>query len=274
MQNELNQRPAPQPAAAPAKPAQPVRRVGSITLGITLIALGAFFLLYYFMPGLDWLFLVKLSPVLLVALGVEVLVCSFRQERTKYDFLAIFSCLLVICACFGASLLPIVWEYAGPGASAARQALTDQYEDELYGALRTGKEGALALDQIDAWLDLPFGSSRPETLADLGADATLGLKVELSGPYDSAEDFAADCRRVMDAVQAQQPQPRYLRIIYCDKDGWDYALQLDSKVQLDWTAARIVREVEDGRAEWEALAAEQEAFFAEPDILSVEQEDG
>lgn len=248
---------AQQPKAGPKKApaAQPVRRVGSTTMGIALIALGVCFLLYYFVPGFNWLLMAKLSPVLLVVLGVEVLVCSFRQERTKYDFLAIFSCLIVMCACFCVTLVPLIWEYAGPKAEAVRRTLTDQYESEVYDTLRTGKEGALALDGIEVWLYRPFGSEMPTSLDSLEPETTVSLSVELSGPYDSTEDFAADCRRVLDAAQEQQPLPEYLHITYNDPDGWRYSLDLDSKVQLDWDTANIARNVEDGRAE----RAEEEA---------------
>lgn len=248
-----------------------MRRVGSTTLGISLIALGIFFILYYFFPGFDWLLAAKLSPVLVIALGVEVLVCSFRPGQSRYDFLAILSCLLVMCACFGVTLLPLVWEYAGPGRSAARAALTSQYEAELYGALRKDKTGALTLDDLHVWLDLPFSGQTPEKLEEIGPEATLGASVSLAGPYESKQDFAADCRRVMDAVQEQKIWTNYLQIRYTDADGWGYALYLDSMVQLDWDTGRIAQDVEDGRAEWEqeqreereALAAEQAALEAE-----------
>ena len=43
-------------SAAPEMPGKqpPLRRVGSFTLGACLIAAGIFFLLAYFVPGVDW----------------------------------------------------------------------------------------------------------------------------------------------------------------------------------------------------------------------------
>ena len=63
---------APQTGEAPqtAKP-QPLRRVGSFTLGVCLIAAGIFFLCYYFVPGFDWQLVVRIAPAAaLVLLGV------------------------------------------------------------------------------------------------------------------------------------------------------------------------------------------------------------
>ena len=87
----------PKPAAKrPSKQEQekPVRRVGSVTLGLCLMAVGVCFLCYYFVPGFDWLLVVKVgAPLALVALGVETLWCAARPGRWKYDFLAVFGCL-------------------------------------------------------------------------------------------------------------------------------------------------------------------------------------
>ena len=66
-------RPAPRP---PVTDNRPVRRVGSITLGLCLIALGICFLCYYFLPGFNWVLVVKVgAPLALVALGGEVWRC-------------------------------------------------------------------------------------------------------------------------------------------------------------------------------------------------------
>ena len=70
--------PNPQPSPqTPPKPAakrpprqeqeKPVRRVGSVTLGLCLMAVGVCFLCYYFVPGFDWLLVVKVgAPLALV----------------------------------------------------------------------------------------------------------------------------------------------------------------------------------------------------------------
>ena len=53
MDETRNDAPLTGEAPQPAKP-QPLRRVGSFTLGVCLIAVGIFFLLTYFVPGVDW----------------------------------------------------------------------------------------------------------------------------------------------------------------------------------------------------------------------------
>ena len=108
----------PKPAAKrPSKQEQekPVRRVGSVTLGLCLMAVGVCFLCYYFVPGFDWLLVVKVgAPLALVALGVETLWCAARPGRWKYDFLAVFGCLVLMGGAFCLTLVPLFWEQVSP----------------------------------------------------------------------------------------------------------------------------------------------------------------
>ena len=59
MDETRNDAPLTGEAPQPAKP-QPLRRVGSFTLGVYLIAAGIFFLLAYFVPGVDWKLMLRL----------------------------------------------------------------------------------------------------------------------------------------------------------------------------------------------------------------------
>lgn len=84
----------PPPAAAQA---EPVRRVGSVTLGICLIAAGIFFFAYHFLPNFDALLVLKIVPAAgLVLLGCEVLYYATRPQRGRYDFVSVFVCLVLM----------------------------------------------------------------------------------------------------------------------------------------------------------------------------------
>lgn len=79
----------------PEKP----RRVGTFTLGVVLILSGAAMLLCMFFPKLDLTFLLKLSPLILVSLGVETLLAAWRDSAIRYDWVGMVLCfLLVSCA--------------------------------------------------------------------------------------------------------------------------------------------------------------------------------
>lgn len=90
----------------------PVRRVGSLTLGVCLIAAGVLFLCYFFLPGFDWQLAVKIAPAAgLILLGCEVLYFAAKPRRWKYDFLSVLLCLVLMTACFGASCLMMAFDY-------------------------------------------------------------------------------------------------------------------------------------------------------------------
>lgn len=87
-------------APAPERPApEKPRRVGTFTLGVVLILSGAAMLLCMFFPKLDLTFLLKLSPLILVSLGVETLLAARRDGVIRYDWVGMVLCfLLVSCA--------------------------------------------------------------------------------------------------------------------------------------------------------------------------------
>ena len=65
-----------------------VRRVGSIAFALVLIAAGVLLIVYQFVPQFDLLKILKFSPVILVALGIEMLVYSARPDvKVKFDWL-------------------------------------------------------------------------------------------------------------------------------------------------------------------------------------------
>ena len=141
------------PKAPAAEKGRPARRVGSFTLGLCLIAVGVCFLCYYFVPGFAWLPVVKVgAPLALVALGAETIWCASHQEKWKYDFLAVFSCLVMMAGAFCLTLVPLFWQELGPERRAGLDSLADQYESELYDAL----DGRVRLHRLDVYADTDF----------------------------------------------------------------------------------------------------------------------
>ena len=87
-------------APAPERPApEKPRRVGTFTLGVVLILSGAAMLLCMFFHKLDLTVLLKLSPLILVSIGVETLLAARRDGAIRYDWVGMVLCfLLVSCA--------------------------------------------------------------------------------------------------------------------------------------------------------------------------------
>ena len=271
-------------SAAPEMPGKqpPLRRVGSFTLGVCLIAAGIFFLLTYFVPGFPTQPVLRIVPAAgLVMLGGEVLFFAARPGRWKYDFWSVLICLVLMGGCFGLSLLPVVWEKIGPERNQASMKLSQQYTADAYAQIRKSDPDAPVKD-ISGNVYLYTGAVK--TLEDIdGGSGYVTLDVELSGSYGSAEQFAQACRSMTDAVQQCRPQPDTLIFAWSpDNDPEEslgtgtlqqveqYTLKLVGIAQLDWTAEQMAKqtEVQYLLDEENEETAESEAFSEESAELS------
>ena len=266
-------------STAPAAPQQepPRRRVGSLTLGVCLIAAGIFFGCYYFVPGFDGQLVLKIASAAgLVLLGCEVLFFACRPGRWKYDFWSVLICLVLMGGCFCLSLLKVVWEEIGPERNQASMKLSQQYTADAYAQIRKSDPDAPVKD-ISGNVYLYTGAVK--TLEDIdGGSGYVTLDVELSGSYGSAEQFAQACRSMTDAVQQCRPQPDTLIFAWSpDNDPEEslgtgtlqqverYTLKLVGIAQLDWTADQMAKQTEV-----QYLLDEENEETAESEDASVE----
>lgn len=105
-----------------------IHKVGAITFGIVLIILGVLFLLSLFFPKLDYLMIYHFWPLILIALGVEVLAGSrwktfevrdgegrlLEQNAVVYDVPAII--LTIILTVFAMGMGIMDWAFANATA--------------------------------------------------------------------------------------------------------------------------------------------------------------
>lgn len=86
---------------------RPARRVGTFSMGVALIAAGICAILSMFLPWLDWVLVLRLSPLLLILLGGEILFYHFfyKEERLVFDVLSMVLCCFLITATFGMMVL-------------------------------------------------------------------------------------------------------------------------------------------------------------------------
>lgn len=70
-----------------------VRRVGSVTFGITLLCYGILFLVHIFVPMLKYQYIFRCWPVIFIVLGCEILVENHKAKsqdcKIIYDFAAV-----------------------------------------------------------------------------------------------------------------------------------------------------------------------------------------
>ena len=243
---------APEPQAA----VRPLRRVGSFTLGVCLIAAGLFFLGWYFAPNFPTQLVLKIAPAAgLVLLGCEVLHFARRPECWKYDFGSVFICLVLMGGCFCLALLPRVWDEFSPERSRASNRLSREYTTEVYAETR---RAAPDVALKDLYGNLYLYTNDVQTLQQYTpGSGHLSLNVELFGPYTSAESFAQDCRTLTDAIQNCGPQPDQVTFTWEAENQpgaalengapqyiEQYTLKLDGLASLDWTADQMAKQTE------------------------------
>lgn len=233
---------APHSRPEPAMQEPPRRRVGSITLGASLIAAGVFFLLYYFWPEFNWMLVLKIAPAAgLILLGCEVLVFAVRPGRWKYDFVSVLVCLALMCGCFGMTLLPTLWAEIDP----ARQNSIDQMLDEYLALVYTSIQQAepeIAIQDASGHLSLNRGVNA-QTLQELAqcteSERYLRLNIYLFGPYETAGQFAQDCRQLTDVLRTIGISPNYLCFCCLSGSNAEYHLALSGSFQQNWTAEQM-----------------------------------
>ena len=59
------------------------------------------------LPDLDLLWALKLSPLVLVLLGVEVLLAARQGSTMKYDWVGMLLCCLIVCTAL--ALFSVAW---------------------------------------------------------------------------------------------------------------------------------------------------------------------
>ena len=91
----------------PEAPAAPCRRVGTFTLGLTLVTGGAAMLASLLFPRLDLAWVLKGSPLILISLGLETLLAARGGGRVKYDWAGMLLCFVLTCAALG--LYAVSW---------------------------------------------------------------------------------------------------------------------------------------------------------------------
>lgn len=87
------------------------RKVGTLTLGITLVVSGIAFLIRLFVPVLSYYTIMKAWPIVFIFLGIEVLISAMHASDDDgpvvYDKAAIFitAMLILFAMCIGSLTL-------------------------------------------------------------------------------------------------------------------------------------------------------------------------
>lgn len=211
-------------------------------MALSLIAVGVLLLLRAFIPSLNLLEILRFSPLILIFLGVEILLFNIFQKEGKlrYDVLSVFLCLILIGGSFVAALIPEAIKYSH-GYSLSSGQYSHTLEEKVYDLL-AGEE-----DVTDAQVYLQWDNwtASPEniTLENLPAGTYFSVDVRLSGTYNTKEEFAAACHRILGKLQALPDAERRFGFSNYNTARTNlspsYTLDINGKFQENWTKTQM-----------------------------------
>ena len=260
--------PTPNPVPQPPKK---VRRVGTFTFGLLLVAAGVLLILRAVMPTLDLRFVVSLLPVALIALGIEVLIYAARPDvQLRYDGVSIFVCILILFGVGGSSVMLQLWNEYGPSARVAEMRLGDELQSDATAALRAAPGLGDNIYDVSVVLDFNHGVTNPATETVQPGDRAQLYVTVYQGRYDSALEFAAMARQVVDACQADGlPFNEYRFDTYtCEvPDGTvTYSLDMETAWQITAGADALAESV------YQSYWYDGNAFSGYEDMANYQQE--
>ena len=223
-----------------------VRRVGFFTLGIALILTGGCIAASMILPDFPLFTVAKLAPLVLVALGVEVLWANARKgdAQLKYDLLSMFVCFVLICASMGAATLPILLRYYGPDREYTERRLEQELEEQLNEKLPDG----IVLDGY-SYVNLNrMEFDREMTLADLKTEDLVRVNLTLAGAYADENAFAEACAQMLPALRELGVD----QVDFHSENGDDqWELQIGGPFQMNASAQELAVQVTHMVRYWE-----------------------
>ena len=221
-----------------------VRRVGTMTLGVALIAIGAAILAYMVNPSFNIQMVAYLAPVILISLGVEVLIrYFFSKDRTyKYDFASGLICIFLVMGSFAVAAVPYVMYYISPDRFAAENTLIREEEDKIYLAFQGDQRVR------DYYVNGGVGTDGPYARRDENGDWLyqldyFQLHVNLLSSCADEGEFTQTCRELLDKLQAQGVgENAHVYISFAapeNEEGMRYELDLDNRLQLEMDAQHL-----------------------------------
>ncbi|MCI8335828.1 MAG: hypothetical protein HFI72_01470 [Peptococcaceae bacterium] len=192
-----------------AKNSRPVRRIGTLTMGVALILTGCFILYWLFNPTVIPSFLIYFGPVILIMLGGEILYNYFRYQdaRFKYDIFSSIICFLLICGCAGVTVLPIAYEHFGPERQVTEARLEQEIYNVCYEKLQANND--IASLYVNVYLG-EVAYDKTMTISDIAASDYVDIRVRMKNQFQSKEQFATACKKVMDTINGAGVSYRYV----------------------------------------------------------------
>ncbi|MBR6790236.1 MAG: hypothetical protein IKM31_05140 [Oscillospiraceae bacterium] len=233
----------PQPAPKP-------RRVGTVTMGLALVAAGGVLLAGQF-GLLNAMEVLRWSPAVLILLGIEILVGSALNKggKMRYDFLSMIVCFTLIGLSALGSLIPVIIAY-DRSYSDVGSLLSGRIEAKVAAAV--GDSDIAGLD-VHVWTysdtdmlflkgEVPDPGEIAGTLEENGS-YSCDIYLELAGRFPDHEAFADKAAWALEAVAPLDLPVDQIVLSGHDPDGERYELYLD-RYSMDLPPSELALQVQ------------------------------
>lgn len=172
--------------------------VGLFSLSLILIFLGITLLYCLFSPKHNFFLVLKLSPICLVLVGLEVFLYQvFARGKIKINLPSIVISAFVMISC---CVLSLVFNdrFNESNNEYNNRSIAAEIYDLSYDRLKDQANIA----KLEVKVDLnPAGSGEIEGISSLSTDDYVDITVNLSGIIDNPRDFAEICKNIIDSYK-------------------------------------------------------------------------
>ncbi|MGN0679407.1 MAG: hypothetical protein ACI4JS_07080 [Oscillospiraceae bacterium] len=172
--------------------------VGFLSLSLVLIFLGVMLLYTLFSPKHDFMFLLKIAPICLVLIGLEIFFNHFfTRGNIKVHIPSILiSALLVIICCIMCLAFNKTFNEKNNDYN------NRSMEAEIYDLSYKKLSGKANIAKLDVKVDLnPHNVENINSINSLSTDDYVDITITLSGIIDTPKDFAAACKSIIDTYK-------------------------------------------------------------------------
>lgn len=242
------------PQGQPKKTPSP-RRIGTFTMGITLVLVGILLLVFLFRP-FDPTPLLRFSPLLLVLLGVEILFQYFHNhgQNLRYDFWGtLFCCFIIFCSLIASAAYPFV-EY-GTTYWQVEQKISSEVYEQIYAKL----PDSVSLESMDVGCELNYSAhGKPAaSVEQLTAGDEIWMYAQLTEQPDLAQ-FTAQVRTLLDSIDYAS-YPNFSASFYAQYPKGEFHLNLKDRTAMRLSIAELEKlvKVEEETVDDEYALSEQ-----------------
>lgn len=214
--------------------------VGFVSLGLIMVFLGIVMIICLFSPAPDFLIPLKLSPICIILIGIELLL---NQLMTRGHFRVnipslVISAVLVAGCCF--MCVKLNGTYKEDKEEYNNRSIAAEIYDRSYKELRYVADIASLNIEVDL---NPDGTGRTKGADALSTDDYVNVTVEFAGTYNSTKAFAADCKKIIDGYRIMGIN---ITNFYFRNTGAFHSFNLDveGKYAQDYTESKLTEKVD------------------------------